>query len=424
MPVQGPPRSPAAWSPRKVLRWAVPFLLATEGVASAVLSYASVQPAWVVLASCATLVLAILLALFFPTIFEEPRPVPWPISEGTPVANVPAQHRLRRSLSRAWSNRALAVGFLILGAYLVLGVAAPLFYPGTNPDQLASDPSVLYGCKLPSSPTLSFSPLSGGAYPLGETSHMGFNVLQGLLLGTRWDLLILGSLLLASVLLGSFVGALAATLGGTLDGVLAAVLDGFLSFPAFLLTAGVLLLFPIPRVVPFPVPVDRLYAFYGVLAATLWAPFAQAVRSQARTVLRQQYVEAARASGAGTLRVVSQHVLPNCSSPILAQVPSTVSGILLLMGAYQYIGLTLVTPCGSSINPLPPSGLYLLLPNATFPEWTYVLANGALGWAPPGTGLDQWWGYLIPTAWIVVFLLGVFLVCDGLVAYLSPYRHS
>jgi peptide/nickel transport system permease protein len=330
--------------------------------------------------------------------------------------------RFRRDLLRVRQNLPLFAGILLLGFFVVIALAAPLFYPGTDPNSLPWDPAVYDGCALPQGPSLHFSPLGVSSYPLGQTAHFGFDVLQGLLLGTRWDLLILGGLLAFSATVGAFVGAVAGTVGGVVDAALSAVFDGFLSFPPFIVGFLVLVLFPLvaPSFVPSSV---ELEAFYGTLAAVFWVPFATAVRAQARMVARRPYVEAARASGASPWRIVLDHVLPNCSTPILAQIPSTLGGILLVMGGFQYVGLSQVNLCRVPVTQ-PPGGAYLLLPSFHFPEWTYLLANGALGWAPPGTGLDEWWGYLIPTAWILLFLLAATLICDGLVSYLSPYRHS
>lgn len=331
-----------------------------------------------------------------------------------------AEARWGRDLGRLLRNPALVAGAAILGGYLLIALLAPLAYPG-DPNSLPIDNNVLYACTNPSAPTLELDPFSLGPHPLGQTAHLGFDVLRALALGTRWDLLLLGMIVGVSALVGMVLGGLAGFKGGWLDSLLSPVFDGVLAFPPFLIVAVAVLLLPGDVAIP-----ARIFAFVGAMLAVLWAPYAQGVRAQARLLSRQPYVEAARASGAPPRRVLRRHILPNCISSVLAQVPATLFGVLSVLGVYQYLGLienagAYEPPCGRGIVA---SGSLLMLPSVQFPEWTWTLANGALGYNVPGFGLNAWWGYLIPAAWIAIFLFGVSLLCDGLVSQLSPFeRH-
>ncbi|MDE1821635.1 MAG: ABC transporter permease subunit [Euryarchaeota archaeon] len=310
------------------------------------------------------------------------------------------------------------MGLLLLGFFVVVGVVAPLLYPG-DPNSLPTDYNVLYGCQDPSPPTISTSPWVLGPHPFGETAHLGLDVAWSLLLGTRWDLLFLAIIIGVSVLVGSLLGAAAGAVGGWTETVLGPVFDGVLSFPPFL----VVLLVPVVAALPGASSWLKTEAFVVAMLAVLWAPFAQGVRAKSRMLVRQPFVEAARAAGARWPRILWRHILPNSMAPVLAQIPATIFSVLFTLGAYQYLGLiSNGTPrCGYKTDP---AGSFLFLPSYHFPEWTWTMANGVTGYFPPGFGVDDWWAYLIPSAWILLFILAVTLVCDGLVGHLDPYlRH-
>lgn len=325
--------------------------------------------------------------------------------------------RWGRSSAHLLSNFPLVTGMVLLGIFVLIGLFAPLAYPG-DPNALPVDENVFTQCEMSSAPTLQLFPFSLGPHPLGQTAHLGFDVAQGLMLGTRWDLLFIAIVVGLSVLVGAVLGATAGAMGGWAESALSPLFDGALSFPPFLVVLVVLAV-----VTPEAPPGTTLAVFLAGVSAVLWAPFAQAVRAQAHILGRQPFVEAARASGARWPRVVLRHILPNCNAAILAQIPPTVFSLLFVMGAYQYLGLLSGNnpACGHDSQA---AGAFLLLPSYQFPEWTWVLANGTMGWFPPGVGTDQWWGYLLPVGWIVLFLLALTLFCDGLLAYLSPFeRH-
>ncbi len=314
---------------------------------------------------------------------------------------------LRRRLGALVSTPALLAGLVILGFYTFVGLSSSFWYPGDPsylPDHLVSGQV----CPVPAGPTLSLWPFSAGAHPLGMTGGMGFDVLEGLVKGTPFDLILLSVVIFPAVTVGIVVGTLAGSRGGLVDDILMLLSDVFLSVPEFILTL-VALLFILPRVPGG----DQLVAFGLILNLVLWAPFARLVRARARSVREMPFVEAARASGATRGRVILRHILPNSVFPVLAQVPTTLATVLLLLGGLQFANLTsLPYACQGPVQPL-------FLPSPTFPEWTWVMANGAWAWLPSSSGLNPWWGYTFPAFWILLFGLGVTLTCDGLNRFLS-----
>lgn len=309
-----------------------------------------------------------------------------------------------RRLYRLRRNRRFVAGSAILVLYLgVAGYAIARFRNTLN--YVPSHLSVLLGEQLAAGPTLQLYPFSLGAFPLGETGGFGFNVAEGLVKGTPWDLMIFTLILVPSTLTGVLVGTISGHKGGLVDEMLMGVTDVVLSIPPFIvgLLLFVTLLSELPSDYLLPV-------FISGMVAILWAPTARLVRAKARTVTAQPFVEAAVAGGASRSRVMFRHVMPNSFTPALSQVPVTLSNTVALMTVLPYIG---IYTSDKFIN------FPSFLPSTNFPEWTWMLVNGLLGWSPLSQ-TDDWWGYICPLAWITVFALGVTFFTDGLGEFLAP----
>jgi peptide/nickel transport system permease protein len=298
----------------------------------------------------------------------------------------------------------LLAGSVLLGFFVVVGVFSSVWYPG-NPAFLPAHLQSGRVCLVPPGPTLQLLPFRWGAHPLGVTGTAGFDVLQGLVMGTRWDLALVALIVIPAALAGGVLGSIAGGLGGWFDDLLASLTDVFLSIPEFVLTFVALLFF-----LPLVPNSDRLWTFALLLNLVLWAPYARGVQARARAVAAQPFVEAARAAGARPRRVLFHHILPNSLFPIFSQIPTTVATIFVLMGGLQYAVLQSTSP--GLCDALPQTLAFL--PSAQFPEWTWVLANGAAAWLPSSSGLNPWWGYTFPALWILLFGLGVTLASDGL----------
>jgi len=143
-------------------------------------------------------------------------------------------------------------------------------------------------------------------------------------------------------------------------------------------------------------------------AVTWWPFYARLVRGQVLIVREQKYVEAARASGASSGRIVTRHIIPNSMYPVLVSVSLDVGTIPLLTGAIIFIGIQ-------------------IYPSIYFPEWGSITAVAALnviglflGQCETGPCILPWWQLFFPGLAVFLFAISVNFLSDGLRDALDP----
>jgi peptide/nickel transport system permease protein len=131
-----------------------------------------------------------------------------------------------------------------------------------------------------------------------------------------------------SLSIGIFFGLIAGYFGGRTDAVLSQLFDIFLAFPSLLLAIGISAVMP-PGLTS------------AMLAITLvgWAGFARLVRGVTLSLKEQTYVEASRALGATSSRILIRHILPNALPLLLVAGSLRVGGFILLEAALSFLGL-------------------------------------------------------------------------------------
>ncbi|MBI4081415.1 MAG: ABC transporter permease [Candidatus Lambdaproteobacteria bacterium] len=167
----------------------------------------------------------------------------------------------------------------------------------------------------------------GAAHWLGS-DEQGADILSRLLYGARVSLLVGVATVALSATLGVAVGLAAGYLGGWWDQALMRLVDVLLAFPGLLLAiALVAVLGP------------GLANVVIALSALGWTGFARLVRGQVLWIKELDYVLAAQATGAGDLRVMAGHVLPNVLSPVIVQASFAVAGAILAEASLSFLGL-------------------------------------------------------------------------------------
>jgi peptide/nickel transport system permease protein len=298
------------------------------------------------------------------------------------------------------------LGTTILGLYVLLALVAWIYYRGGLSSMEFHIRVMAYG---PSPPTISFFPFSLGPYTLGQTGLFGFNVLEGLIKATPWDLMLFAGIIIPTCLIGLVIGVVAGGTGSFVDDALMTFTDVILSVPPFVVA---LLVFVV--ILPGLPTSQAPLLFVAAMILINWAPYARVVRARARTIASKPFVEAAAASGAGRLRILFRHILPNSYSPMLSQVPITLANLIIILTVIPYVG---IETSQQYIN------VVSFMPAINFPEWTWILVNGMIGFSPI-ISTNAWWAYTFPFLCIFAFGLGVQLFCDGLEDYLSPQSGS
>lgn len=205
---------------------------------------------------------------------------------------------------------------------------------------------------------------AGGAvrFWLGSDIH-GRDVLSRIIYGARVSLLVGVVAEIISVIIGVAIGSAAGYFGGWIDSVLMRVTDTFYAFPPILLAIGILAIFENPG----------LIGIFIALGVTGWTAHSRVVRGQVLSLKEREFVEAARAVGAGHLRIILKHIIPNCIAPIIVLGTLGVAGNVLSEAGLSFLGLGISPPTPSWGNMLAEGRNYL----ATKP-WLCIFPGAAL----------------------------------------------
>jgi len=221
---------------------------------------------------------------------------------------------------------------------------------------------------------------------LGVEPGTGRDILARLLYGARVSLLVgfLGTLLTTTI--GVMIGIFAGYRRGKVDAVVGRFMDLTLAFPSFLLIIALTRPFT-QRLESLGVPEGnpaRLTYIVLVLATFGWVYVARVVRGQTLSLREREFVEAARASGAGTGHIVFKQLLPNLWAPIIVIVSLSLPGYVATESTLSFLGLGMLPPAaswgvmlGDSVKYYRADPTYLFIPGVAL--IVLVLAFNILG---------------------------------------------
>ncbi len=213
------------------------------------------------------------------------------------------------------------------------------------------------------------------------TDNYGRDVLTRVLYGGQLSLGIGFFVALLSGAAGTIVGVVAGHFRA-LDAYLMRVMDALLAFPAILVAIGIGAALG-PQATSIVVALSVAY-----IPRT-----ARVVRASTLVIREMEYIEAARVSGAGNLRIIFKHILPNCLGPLTVQLTFVFAYAILAEAALSFLG----------IGPPPPA-----------PSWGNIIAEGR------DHAVEAWWIMLFPGIAISLAALGMNLLGDGLRDVLDP----
>jgi peptide/nickel transport system permease protein len=176
------------------------------------------------------------------------------------------------------------------------------------------------------------------AHPLG-TDDLGQDLLARMLYGGRISLSVGLAAMSVSVVVGTIVGALAGISRGFVDGALVWLIDLFLSLPQLPVLLLLIYLFRDPLKSLVGPEVGIFILIVAGIGAFRWMTVARLVRAQFFALREKEFVEAARALGASTFRVVVRHILPNALGPVIVAGTIDVAAAIIAESTLSFLGL-------------------------------------------------------------------------------------
>ena len=267
---------------------------------------------------------------------------------------------MRSALRRFGRERSALAGIGIVAIVLLAALFGPLLYPASS---IAIDHALMGS---PTAPSI--------AHPLG-TDLLGRDELARAFSGARVSLTVGVTAMLIAISFGTLYGATSGAIGGRVDAVMMRVIDALLAFPSFFLIITVEAL-------------TEKFALALIIGLLSWMSVARLVRGEVLSLRERDFVEAARALGAGPVRLIFRHLIPNALTPVVVAATLAIGDNILVEAGLSFLGLGVQPPTASWGNMLQDA----LTPDARNAPWL-ILAPGLL---------------------IVVTLLGFSLLGDGL----------
>ena len=224
-----------------------------------------------------------------------------------------------RALRKLFANRLSVLGFIIFIVILVMCLGAPLFtqYSATKVDLR----------NILSPPTSSH---------IFGTDKIGRDIWARILYGGRISIGVgLGSALVATVL-GVSLGTMAGYKGGWFDGIIMKVSEILMSFPQIIL---VLILVTITG--------QSLWNLIFIFSITGWPSMYRMARSQMLSLREEEYVQALKAFGIGSMRIAFVHMLPNAIGPIFVNITLSTAMFILQEASLSFLGIGIQPPTPS-----------------------------------------------------------------------------
>jgi len=277
--------------------------------------------------------------------------------------------RARGEIRQFWRtfarNQLALAGGVVVAALVLLAVLAPLLAP--------RDPNRPDTKRILAPPSRS--------HWFG-TDQLGRDVLSRVLYGARVSLAVGFVSVGIATLIGILLGSAAGYHGGVADNVIMRLVDLMLVFPRFFLLLAVLALLR-----------PSIWAIMAIIGLTGWMGVARLVRAEFLTLREREFVIWSESIGAGALRVVFRHILPNAMGPVLVAMTLGIPAAILTESGLSFLGLGVQPP---------------------YATWGNILNDGK-------DVLEiAWWMTLFPGLAILITVLSYNLMGEGIRDALDP----
>lgn len=272
-------------------------------------------------------------------------------------------------------------GVLILVIFVVLAPMIATFDPITTG---AGNVSAAPGYYIP--PARSGVEFTEGRWFLMGTDKFGRDVFSRVLFGGVISLTIgLISVSLAATI-GTILGATAAFLGGFADRAIMWFVDLLLSLPRLVLLLAIAGMFRLTGTA-------GIYLIVVILGLTGWMGVCRIVRSQVLSLKQQEFIQAARALGYSSPRIVLRHLIPNALAPVIVYCSLAIGSTMLVEAGLSFLGLGVPQP---------------------IPTWGNIITDGK------DSLINAPWIAIFPGLCIVGAVMSLNLLGDGLRDALDP----
>lgn len=262
-------------------------------------------------------------------------------------------------------NKIALTGSCVVALLFVISILAPWIAP--------HDPNEINLSRVLAAPSKSH---------LCGTDQLGRDVLSRMIWGARISLKVGFVATGIAILIGAILGAIAGYYGKWIDAVIMRFVDIMLCFPTFFLILAVIALLE-----------PSIWNIMIIIGLTGWMGVTRLVRADFTSLKERDFVRAARAIGAGDLRIIFIHILPNAMASVLVAATLGVAGAILTESALSFLGIGVQPPT---------------------PSWGNILTAGK-------DNIDiAWWLSLYPGLAILITVLGYNLLGEGIRDSLDP----
>jgi oligopeptide transport system permease protein len=284
-----------------------------------------------------------------------------------PVAEIKGRSLWADAWRRLVRNKAALVSMVLLAIIVLMAVLAPLLSPHPFDE--------VYWDRISAPPDLE------NAHWFG-TDGNGRDLFVRTLYGARVSLAVGVAATLVSLVIGVAYGATAGFLGGKVDEVMMRIVDILYSLPFMFFVIILMVVFG-----------RNIILLFVALGAVEWLTMARIVRGQTLSIRRREFIEAARAAGVSSGKMIARHVIPNVMGPVVVYVTLTVPEVIITESFLSFLGLGVQEPMTS---------------------WGVLISEGA------GQMESAPWMLIFPAIFLAITLFCFNFIGDGLRDALDP----
>ncbi|MBN8951252.1 MULTISPECIES: ABC transporter permease subunit [unclassified Rhizobium] len=225
------------------------------------------------------------------------------------------------AMRRLLRNKAAALSLIVLAVLVLVAIFGPYFLPFNYED--------------PDWNSFRGAPDFAAGHYFG-TDGNGRDLLARTLYGTRVSLTVALVATLVSVVIGVLYGAIAGYFGGRVDAIMMRFVDIMYALPYVLFVILLMVIFG-----------RNVYLLFAAIGALEWLTMARIVRGQTLSIKQREFIEAARASGQRSFKIILKHIVPNLVGPVVIYATLTIPEIIATESFLSYLGFGVQEPLTS-----------------------------------------------------------------------------